>query len=45
VAILRKAGYHNDLCIEDESLGRLAGGAEVTKTLVDETRLLKRLRS
>lgn len=45
VAILRKAGYHNDLCVEDESLGKLAGGDEVTKTLVNETRLLKRLRS
>jgi len=45
VAILRNAGYHNDLCIEDESLGRLSGGAEVTKTLLNETRLLKQLRS
>ena len=45
VAALHKAGYHNDLCIEDESLGKLSGGAEVTKTLLNETRWLTRLRS
>ena len=45
VAILRKAGYHNDLCVEDESLGKLSAAAEVTKTLQREVQLLKRLRT
>lgn len=45
VAILRKAGYHNDLCVEDESLGKLSGPAEVTQTVAGELELLKRLRS
>ena len=45
VAILRKAGYHNDLCIEDESLGKLSGPAEVAQTVAGEVQLLKRLRS
>jgi sugar phosphate isomerase/epimerase len=45
VAILRKAGYHNDLCVEDESLGKFSGPAEVTQALVGEVQLLKRLRS
>jgi sugar phosphate isomerase/epimerase len=44
VAILRKAGYHNDLCIEDESLGKCSGPAEVTQTVAGELELLKRLR-
>ncbi len=44
VAILRKAGYHNDLCVEDESLGKLSSAA-VTKTLQREVQLLKRLRT
>jgi sugar phosphate isomerase/epimerase len=45
VAILRKAGYHNDLCVEDESLGRLSGPAAVTQTVAGEVQLLKRLQS
>jgi hypothetical protein len=45
VAILRKAGYHNDLCVEDESLGKLSGPAEVAQTVAGELELLKRLRS
>jgi len=45
VAILRKAGYHNDLCIEDESLGKLSGPAAVTQTVAGEVQLLKRLQA
>ncbi len=45
VAILRKAGYHNDLCVEDESLGKLSGAAAVTQTVAGEVQLLKRLQS
>jgi sugar phosphate isomerase/epimerase len=42
-AILTKAGYSNDFCIENEFLGRLSA-AEATKTLAKEIALLKRLR-
>jgi sugar phosphate isomerase/epimerase len=45
VAILRKAGYHNDLCVEDESLGKLSGPAAVTQTVAGEVQLLKRLQA
>ena len=41
IAILKKAGYTNDLCIEDESLGNRTDAAE---TLAKELRLLKKLR-
>lgn len=44
VAILNKAGYHNDLCIENEFLGKLAGDA-ATKTLAREIQFLKQLRA
>jgi sugar phosphate isomerase/epimerase len=44
LAILRKAGYTNDLCVENESLGRL-GADQATETLAREIRLLKRLRA
>ena len=41
-AILHKAGYKNDLCIEDESLFvRRPSAAEATKQLAAEARLLK----
>jgi sugar phosphate isomerase/epimerase len=41
-AILHKAGYKNDLCIEDESIfARKPSAGEATKQLADETRLLK----
>ncbi|MGA2032661.1 MAG: TIM barrel protein [Thermoguttaceae bacterium] len=41
VAILKKAGYANDLCIENESLGKAKDAAGV---LAKELRLLKDLR-
>jgi sugar phosphate isomerase/epimerase len=41
IAILKKAGYSNDLCIEDESLGRVKDAADI---LAKELRLLKDLR-
>ncbi|MGA2068080.1 MAG: sugar phosphate isomerase/epimerase family protein [Thermoguttaceae bacterium] len=41
VAILKKAGYTNDLCIEDESLGKAKDAADI---LAKELRLLKDLR-
>ena len=41
IAILKKAGYTNDLCIEDESLGNAKNGAEI---LAKELRMLKKLR-
>jgi sugar phosphate isomerase/epimerase len=44
LTILRKAGYHNDLCIEDESVGKLSA-AEAAKTLTREVQLLKKLRA
>ena len=41
-AILHKAGYHNDLCIEDESLYfRKPSADAATKQLTDEVWLLK----
>jgi sugar phosphate isomerase/epimerase len=43
VAILRKGGYTNDLCIENESLASLPE-AERAKTLAEEIRYLKELR-
>lgn len=43
VAILTKAGYRNDLCIENEFLGKLSP-TEATKTLAKEITLLKKLR-
>jgi sugar phosphate isomerase/epimerase len=42
VAILKKAGYHNDLCVEDESLGRLPI-AERAEVLAREIRYLRKL--
>jgi len=42
IAILKKAGYANDLCIEDESLGSATDAAEI---LAKELRLLKELRA
>jgi sugar phosphate isomerase/epimerase len=41
VAILKKAGYANDLCVEDESLGRQKRPRDV---LIQEVRTLKDLR-
>jgi sugar phosphate isomerase/epimerase len=41
VAILKKAGYTNDLCIEDESLGKIKDASDI---LAKELRLLKDLR-
>jgi len=41
VTILKKAGYANDLCIEDESLGKAKDAADI---LGKELRLLKDLR-
>jgi sugar phosphate isomerase/epimerase len=41
VAILKKAGYANDLCIENESLGKRKDAADV---LAKEVQLLKDLR-
>jgi sugar phosphate isomerase/epimerase len=43
VAILRKAGYDNDLCVEDESLGKRPA-ADRPAILAREIRLLKSLR-
>ncbi len=43
-AILKKAGYHNDFCIENEFLGR-SPGAEATKTLAREIAFLKDIRT
>jgi sugar phosphate isomerase/epimerase len=43
-AILHKAGYQNDLCIEDESLGKLSG-PDATKTLAREVQYLKGVRT
>jgi sugar phosphate isomerase/epimerase len=43
VAILRKAGYKNDLCIENEFLGKLSP-AQTVETLTRELQYLKRLR-
>ena len=41
-AILHKAGYKNDLCIEDESIfARKPSAGEATRQLAEETRLLK----
>jgi sugar phosphate isomerase/epimerase len=42
VAILKKAGYANDLCVEDESLGKLPA-TEQGKVLAREVGFLKRL--
>ena len=42
VAILKKAGYANDLCVEDESLGKLPA-AEQGAVLAREVGFLKRL--
>lgn len=41
-AILRKTGYRNDFCVEDEFLGRLPA-AEATKTLAREIEFLQHL--
>lgn len=43
-AILDKAGYSGDLCVENEALGKLSG-AEAAKTLSREIALLKELRA
>ena len=43
-AILHKAGYHNDFCVENEFLGRLPA-AEATKTLAKEVQFLKQARA
>jgi sugar phosphate isomerase/epimerase len=43
-AILQKAGYHNDFCVEDEFLGKLSP-AEATKTLAKEIEYLKAARA
>lgn len=42
-AILAKVGYHNDMCIENEFLGKLSGD-EATKVLCREVELLKQIR-
>ena len=42
-AILHKAGYRHDLCVEDECLGRLSA-SEATEALVRDIQLLKRAR-
>ncbi|MCE5266563.1 MAG: sugar phosphate isomerase/epimerase [Planctomycetaceae bacterium] len=42
--ILRKAGYHNDLCIEDEFLATLSAAA-ATQRLAKQVELLKRVRA
>ncbi len=42
VAILRKAGYANDLCVEDESLGHFPA-SERADILAKEIRFLKSL--
>ena len=42
--ILRKAGYRNDLCVENEFLGKLSP-VEATRTLRREIELLKQIRS
>jgi sugar phosphate isomerase/epimerase len=44
VAILHKAGYHNDLCIEDEFLNNLSP-AQATERLAQQVKYLKRLRN
>ena len=44
VAILHKAGYHNDLCVEDEFLDKL-GPAKATERMARQIQYLKRLRS
>jgi sugar phosphate isomerase/epimerase len=44
VSILKKAGYHNDFCIENEFLSR-SPGADATKTLAREIEFLKQLRA
>ena len=41
--ILREAGYHNDLCVEDEFLGELPAG-DATRRLAGEIEYLKRIR-
>ena len=43
VAILRKADYAGDLCVEDESLGKLPP-AEAARVLKQEIELLRKLR-
>jgi sugar phosphate isomerase/epimerase len=43
-AILQKAGYHNDLCIEDETLGNHPA-PKATEILTREIRFLKQVRS
>jgi len=44
VALLRKAGYHGDLCIEDEFLGKQTP-PEAVATLTKEIQLLKKVRA
>jgi sugar phosphate isomerase/epimerase len=44
VAILHKAGYHNDLCVEDEFLGKLSP-TDATQRLAGQIQLLKRVRA
>ncbi len=44
VAILRKAGYNNDLCIEDEFLGKLSP-TDATQRLAKQVQFLKRLQT
>ncbi len=43
-AILHKAGYHADLCVEDEFLGKFSA-AEATKRLAKEVAFLKQVRT
>jgi len=44
IGILRKAGYSNDLCIENEGLGRLSA-EEAVQTVRKEAQLLRNLQS
>jgi len=44
IGILRKAGYGNDLCIENEALGRLSA-EEAIQTVRKEVQLLRNLQS
>ncbi|MGQ9504017.1 MAG: sugar phosphate isomerase/epimerase family protein [Thermogutta sp.] len=44
IAILRKAGYCNDLCIENEGLGRLSA-EQAIETVRKEVQLLRNLQS
>ena len=43
-AILHKAGYHNDFCVENEFLGNLPA-AKATEMLAKELQFLKQARA